>query len=55
MGITPHKKGITIGFDCQFEVQLKDSGLSTPIFTGSISVIIRPELCSPNNFNGHII
>jgi hypothetical protein len=29
MGITPHKKGITIGFDCQFEVQLKDSGLST--------------------------
>ncbi len=27
----------------------------TPIFTGSISVIIRPELCSPNNFNGHII
>jgi hypothetical protein len=22
MGITPQKKGITIGFDCQFEVQL---------------------------------
>jgi len=29
MGITPQKKGITIGFDCQFEVQLKDSRLST--------------------------
>jgi septum formation topological specificity factor MinE len=29
MGITPHNRGITIGFDCQFEVQLKDSRLST--------------------------
>jgi hypothetical protein len=28
MGITPHGKGITIGFDCQFEVHLKDSKLS---------------------------
>jgi len=29
MGITPHGKGITIGFDCQFEVHLKDSKLSS--------------------------
>lgn len=29
MGITPHKQGITIGFNCQFEVQLRDSKLST--------------------------
>jgi hypothetical protein len=29
MGITPHGKGITIGFDCQFEVHLKDSRLSS--------------------------
>lgn len=29
MGLTPHKRGITIGFECQFEVQLKDSTLSS--------------------------
>lgn len=29
MGLTPHKRGITIGFDCQFEVQLKDCTLSS--------------------------
>ena len=34
MGITPQKKGITIGFDCQFEVQLKDSRLSTILADG---------------------
>jgi len=27
MGITPQKKGITIGFDCQFEVQLCQGSL----------------------------
>ena len=29
MGLTPQKEGITIGFDCQFEVQLQDSNLSS--------------------------
>ena len=29
MGITPHMQGITIGFSCQFEVQLRDGRLST--------------------------
>ena len=29
MGLTPHKRGITIGFDCQFEVQLKNCTLSS--------------------------
>ncbi len=28
---------------------------STPIFTGGKNAIIRPNLGSPNNFNGHII
>jgi hypothetical protein len=27
MGVTPQGKGITIDFDCQFEVNLKDSSL----------------------------
>ena len=27
MGVTPQNKGITIGFDCQFDVQLKDSNI----------------------------
>jgi len=29
MGVTPQRKGITIDFDCQFEVHLKDSSLSS--------------------------
>ncbi len=29
MGVTPQRKGITISFDCQFEVHLKDSSLSS--------------------------
>jgi len=29
MGITPQSEGITIDFDCQFEVHLKDSSIST--------------------------
>jgi len=29
MGETPQDRGITVGFDCQFEVQLKDSSLTT--------------------------
>ena len=29
MGVTPQRKGITIDFDCQFEVHLKDGSLSS--------------------------
>ena len=29
MGTTPHKEGITIGFDCQFKVHMKDSRISS--------------------------
>ena len=29
MSITSRKEGITIGFDCQFEVHLKDSQISS--------------------------
>jgi hypothetical protein len=29
MGITPQSEGITIDFDCQFKVHLKDSRIST--------------------------
>jgi len=29
MGVTPRDKGITIGFDCQFDVHLKDSTISS--------------------------
>jgi transposase-like protein len=29
MGVTPQREGITISFDCQFEVHLKDSSLSS--------------------------
>jgi hypothetical protein len=29
MGVTPQDKGITIGFDCQFDVHLKDSTISS--------------------------
>lgn len=29
MGVTPQRKGITIDFDCQFEVHLKDSSISS--------------------------
>lgn len=29
MGVSPHDRGITIGFDCQFEVHLPDSSLSS--------------------------
>ena len=29
MGVTPQGKGITINFDCQFEVHLKGSTLSS--------------------------
>ena len=29
MGITPQCEGITIDFDCQFKVHLKDSRIST--------------------------
>ena len=42
MGITPHKKGNTISFDCQFEVQLKDSRLSTIL--AAFSVILSQLL-----------
>ena len=29
MGVTPQDKGITIGFDCQFDIHLKDSTISS--------------------------
>ena len=29
MGVTPQDKGITIGFDCQFDIHLKDSAISS--------------------------
>ncbi len=29
MGVTPQRKGITINFDCQFDVHLEDSSLSS--------------------------
>ena len=31
MGVTPEEKAITINFDCQFEVQLKESTLSSKL------------------------
>ncbi len=55
MGITPQKKGITIGFDCQFEVQLKDSRLSTILaaFGELLSRSQTPckvKICSPHEY-----
>ena len=41
MGITPLSKGITIDFDCQFKVHLKDSRIST-ILAGF--AVLLPQL-----------
>lgn len=43
MGITPHKEGITIVFDCQFEVQMRDSRLSSILaaFSELLSQLLR--------------
>jgi len=41
MGITPQSKGITIDFDCQFKVHLKDSRIST-ILAGF--AVLLPQL-----------
>ena len=58
MGDNPQDKGITVGFDCQFEVHLKDSSPGTlPAAFGRLLLQLSTDLIQKVlvGFGGHVM